>query len=238
MRGESRAKTKPDQTAVPEEVNMKKVNYRSNITGLVKLLKDTKFTSGQLKCLRKTPFWPLFDCLISNEIDLNHCMKYDDVILRIVQIFKQSSGRFYIGDKNIQIFRSDVSLIFGVDCGTKSMDLSYGAKPTTGIIHRMCKDVSRLSVAKIREILSEALKGTKKHDNEEVARLVCMCACVKLFFSTSEETIGWAFYSYMNPLDKMIEYDWAESIRATLMGSLGQNCGKPGRVTGCGMLLM
>ncbi|CAL5368348.1 unnamed protein product [Camellia sinensis] len=80
-RGESRAKTKPDQTAVPEEVNMKKVNYRSNITGLVKLLKDTKFTSGQLKCLRKTPFWPLFDCLISNEIDLNHCMKYDDVIV-------------------------------------------------------------------------------------------------------------------------------------------------------------
>ncbi|THG03397.1 hypothetical protein TEA_011034 [Camellia sinensis var. sinensis] len=237
-RGESRSKTKPDQTAVPEEVNMKKVNYRSNITGLVKLLKDTKFTSGQLKCLRKTPFWPLFDSLISNEIDLNHCMKYDDIIVRIVQTFKQSSGRFYIGDKNIQIFRSDVSLIFGVDCGTKSMDLSYGAKPTTGIIHRMCKDVSRLSAAKIREILREALKGTKKHDNEEVARLVCMYACVKLFFSTSGETIGWVFYSYMDPLHKMIEYDWAESIRATLMGSLGQNCEKPGRVTGCVMLLM
>ncbi|GMP77262.1 hypothetical protein CsSME_00033587 [Camellia sinensis var. sinensis] len=237
-RGESRFKTKPDQTAVPEEVNMKKVNYRSNLTGLVKLLKDTKFTNGQLKCLRKTPFWPLFDRLISNGIDLNHCMKYDDVIVRIVQTFKQSSGRFYIGDKNIQIFRSDVSLIFGVDCGTKSMDLSYGAKPTSGIIHRMCKDVSRLSAAKIREILREALKGTKKHDDEEVARLVCMYACVKLFFSTSGETIGWVFYSYMDPLHKMIEYDWAESIRATLMGSLGQNCGKPGRVTGCVMLLM
>ncbi|CAL5342178.1 unnamed protein product [Camellia sinensis] len=118
------------------------------------------------------------------------------------------------------------------------MDLSYGAKPTTGIIHRMCKDVSRLSVTKIREILSEALKGTKKQDNEEVARLVCMYACVKLFFSTSGETIGWAFYSYMNPLDNMIEYDWAESIRATLMGSSGQNCGKPGRITGCVMLLV
>ena len=87
-RGESRAKAKPDQTAVPEEVNMKKVNYRSNITRFVKLLKDTKFTSGQLKCLRKTSFWPLFDCLITNEIDLNNCMKYDDVSVRIVQTFK------------------------------------------------------------------------------------------------------------------------------------------------------
>ena len=82
---------------------MKKVNYRSNITGLVKLLKNTKFTSGQLKCLKKTPFWPLFDCLISNEVDLNHCMKYDDVIVRIVQTFKPSSERFYIGDKSIHI---------------------------------------------------------------------------------------------------------------------------------------
>ncbi|GMQ10211.1 hypothetical protein CsSME_00053303 [Camellia sinensis var. sinensis] len=100
-KGESRAKAKPDQTAVLEEVNMKKVNYLSNITGLVKLLKDTKFTSSQWKCLRKTPFWPLFDCLISNEVNLNHCMKYDDVIVRIVQTFKPSSGRFYIGDKNI-----------------------------------------------------------------------------------------------------------------------------------------
>ncbi|GMP63231.1 hypothetical protein CsSME_00025000 [Camellia sinensis var. sinensis] len=114
---------------------MKKVNYRSNITGLVKLLKDTKFTSGQLKCLRKTPFWPLFDCLTSNEVNLNHCVKYDDVIVRIVQTFKPSSERFYIADKSIQIFRSDVSLIFGVDCNTKSMDLSYGAKPTTSITH-------------------------------------------------------------------------------------------------------
>ncbi|GMP66324.1 hypothetical protein CsSME_00026723 [Camellia sinensis var. sinensis] len=95
------AKGKPDQTASAEQVNMKKVNYRSNITRSVKLLKDTKFTNGQLKCLRKTPFWPLFDCLISNEVDLNHCMKYDDVIICIVQTFKPSSRRFYIKDKSI-----------------------------------------------------------------------------------------------------------------------------------------
>ncbi|GMP63230.1 hypothetical protein CsSME_00024999 [Camellia sinensis var. sinensis] len=42
----------------------------------------------------------------------------------------------------------------------------------------------------------------------------------------------------MDPLDNMIEYDWAESIQATLMGSVGQNWRKPGRVTGCVMLLM
>ncbi|GMP78177.1 hypothetical protein CsSME_00034220 [Camellia sinensis var. sinensis] len=42
----------------------------------------------------------------------------------------------------------------------------------------------------------------------------------------------------MDPLDNMIEYDWTKSIRAFLMGSMGQNWGKLGRVTRCVMLLM
>ncbi|GMP23655.1 hypothetical protein CsSME_00001174 [Camellia sinensis var. sinensis] len=155
-------------------------------------------------------------------------MKYDDVIVHIVQTFKPSSGRFFIGEKNIQIFRSNVSFIFRVDWGTKPMNLFYGAKPTIGIIHRMCKDISRLNAAKIRKILNEALNGTKKQDNEEVARLVCMYALLKLIFSTSEEIIGWAFYSYMDPLDKMLEYDWADSIRTTLMELVGQSWGNQG----------
>ncbi|GMP71342.1 hypothetical protein CsSME_00029794 [Camellia sinensis var. sinensis] len=42
----------------------------------------------------------------------------------------------------------------------------------------------------------------------------------------------------MDPLEYMIKYDWAESTRATLMGLVGQNWEKSGRVTGCVMLLM
>ncbi|GMQ08716.1 hypothetical protein CsSME_00052322 [Camellia sinensis var. sinensis] len=59
------SKRKRDEYHVEEEspqantssnVDMQRVNYRSNMTGLVKLIKSTKFTQAQLGCLRQTPF--------------------------------------------------------------------------------------------------------------------------------------------------------------------------------------
>ncbi|GMP99877.1 hypothetical protein CsSME_00047189 [Camellia sinensis var. sinensis] len=67
----------------------------------------------------------------------------------------------------MNIYDSNIKLIFDVDCGTKPMDISYGAKPKTGIIR--CKNVSRLISKWIRTLLTEALKSKKKYDNEEVA---------------------------------------------------------------------
>ncbi|GMP50598.1 hypothetical protein CsSME_00017150 [Camellia sinensis var. sinensis] len=69
----------------------------------------------------------------------------------------------------MNIHDNDIKLIFGVDCGTKTMDISYGAKPKTGIINKRCKNVSRLTSKWICTLLTEALKGKKKDDNEEVA---------------------------------------------------------------------
>ncbi|KAL7247876.1 hypothetical protein ACSBR2_002726 [Camellia fascicularis] len=118
------------------------------------------------------------------------------------------------------------------------MDISYGAKPKTGIINKRCKNVSRLTSKWIRTLLTEALKGKKKDDNEKVARLVCIYACQKHFFSTNGETIGWGYYAHMVPLESMQEYDWAKQIRTTLTSSISQNDKNPAKVTGCVMLLM
>ncbi|THG13394.1 hypothetical protein TEA_018008 [Camellia sinensis var. sinensis] len=138
----------------------------------------------------------------------------------------------------MKIHNSDIKLIFGVDCGSKPMDITYGAKPKTGIVNRRCKNVSRLTSKWIQTLLTEALKGKKKDDNEEVARLVCMYACQKLFFSTSGETIGWGYYAHMVPLESMQQYDWAKQIRTMLTSSISQNDKNPAKVTGCVMLLM
>ncbi|KAL7175137.1 hypothetical protein ACSBR2_028858 [Camellia fascicularis] len=151
------------------------------MTGLVKLMKSTKFTQTQLGCLQQTPFWHLLDALRNSEIDLDKCMKYDDVVVHVLQMYKASKDAFYIREKKMNIYDNDIKLIFGVDCGIKSMDISYGAKPKTGIINKRCKNVSRLTSKWIRTLLIEALKGKKKGDSEEVARLVCMYACQKLF---------------------------------------------------------
>ncbi|CAL5405281.1 unnamed protein product [Camellia sinensis] len=138
----------------------------------------------------------------------------------------------------MNIHNSDIKLIFGVDCGSKPMDISYGAKPKTGIVNKICKNASWLTSKWIRTLLTKALKGKKKDDNEEVARLVCMYACQKFFFSTSGETIGWGYYAHMVPLETMREYDWAKQIRTTLTSYISQNDKNPAKVTSCVMLLM
>ncbi|KAL7209232.1 hypothetical protein ACSBR1_030880 [Camellia fascicularis] len=165
-------------------------------------------------------------------------MKYDDVVVHVLQMYKASKDAFYIGEKKMNIHDNDIKLIFGVDCGIKPMDISYGAKPKTDIINKRCKNVSRLTSKWIRTFLTEALKDKKKDDNEEVARLVCMYACQKLLFLTSGETIGWGYYAHVVPLESMQEYDWAKQIRTMLTSSISQNDKKLEKVTGCVMLLM
>ncbi|GMP88711.1 hypothetical protein CsSME_00040595 [Camellia sinensis var. sinensis] len=133
------------QANTSSNVDMRRVNYRSNMTGLVKLMESTKFTQAQLGFLQQTPFWHLLDALRNSEIDLDKCMKYDDVVVHVLQMYKASKDAFYIGEKKMNIHDSDIKLIFGVDCGIKPMDISYGAKPKTGIINKKCKNVSWLT---------------------------------------------------------------------------------------------
>ncbi|KAL7207713.1 hypothetical protein ACSBR1_029626 [Camellia fascicularis] len=67
------------------------------MTGLVKLMKSTKFTEVQFDCLRRTPFGQLSDALRTGEINLDKCMKYDDVVVHVLQTYKASKDAFYIG---------------------------------------------------------------------------------------------------------------------------------------------
>ena len=201
-------------------------------------MSTTKFTDGQLKCLKRTPFWMMFDALINKKIELSSCMKYDDVIAKIIETFNPASNCFKIGPKSVKLSTHDIKLIFGIDCGSVPMETAYGSKPTFGLIGKKCKDTQRLTSKNIRSLIDDALGGRKKSDNEEVARLISLYACLKLFYSTTGETIGWAYYQHMEHLDKMREYDWAETIKSTLMNSIELHHQRPERVTGRVMALM
>ncbi|CAL5324538.1 unnamed protein product [Camellia sinensis] len=206
------------------------------MTGLVKLMSTTKFTDGHLKFLKRTPFCMMFDALINTKIELSSCMKYDDVIAKIIETYNPASNSFKIGPKSLKLSAHDIKLIFGVDCGSMPMKTAYGSKSTFGLISKKCKDTQRLTSKNIRSLIDDALVGRKKSDNEEVAMLISLYACLKLFYSTTGETIGWAYYQHMEHLDKMREYDWAETIKSTLMNSIELHHRRPNR--GCVMALM
>ncbi|CAL5373353.1 unnamed protein product [Camellia sinensis] len=132
-------KTHEEETApadVKPNVDMNKVNYRSNMTDLVKLMSTTKFTDGQLKCLKRTPFWMMFDALINTKIELSSCMKYDDVIAKIIETYNRVSNCFKIGPKSVKLYAHDIKLIFGIDYGFVPMETAYGSKPTFGLISK------------------------------------------------------------------------------------------------------
>ncbi|XP_028091414.1 26S proteasome regulatory subunit 6A homolog [Camellia sinensis] len=104
------------------------------MTGLIKLMSTTKFTNGQLKFLKRTPFWMMFDILINTKIELLSYMKYDDVIAKIIETYNLASNSFEIGPKFLKLSTHDIKLIFGVDCESMPMETSYGSKPTFGLI--------------------------------------------------------------------------------------------------------
>ena len=87
-------KDKLEQIANLPKVNMKKVNYWSNIIGLVKLMTSTKISDPQLDCLKETPIWQLFDVLRIGKVDLNKCMKFNDVIAWVLETDKASKDTF------------------------------------------------------------------------------------------------------------------------------------------------
>ncbi|KAL7214969.1 hypothetical protein ACSBR1_027200 [Camellia fascicularis] len=74
-------------------------------------MKSTKFTQAQLGYLRQTPFWHLLDALRNGEIDLNKCMKCDDVVVHVLQMYKASKDAFYIGEKKMNIQNNDIKLV-------------------------------------------------------------------------------------------------------------------------------
>ncbi|GMP37822.1 hypothetical protein CsSME_00009334 [Camellia sinensis var. sinensis] len=104
-------------------------------------------------------------------------------------------------------------------------------------MQRRCANVSWISSKVIKDLLSEAICGRTERDEEDVAKLVCLYICAKLFFATTGEHIGWAFVRVINKLDTLKQYDWIATIRNTLIGSLNEIHNRPERVSGCVFLI-
>lgn len=123
--------------------------------------------------------------------------------------------------------------MFGLQCGDQHVDLTPGTRPASDFIQRRCSGVGRITASLIRNLLDDAVKCKTVRDEEDTAKLLCLYFCVKLFFSTSDETINWVFVRYIDNLDTLQTYDWTAAILNTLMGLLREFYQTPKKVTGC-----
>lgn len=216
-----------------------RLTFRSNMVTIVKLLQHIKLRNEHINGLKKTPFWLLFDAILKNKLNYKQCRKYDDIALKIIQTYQPgSSGSFQLGPETVKLTTEDIKSIFGISCGDEPMHLGYGNKSISSFLTRRSIQTERLSSTTIIDLLQKALKGKKKEDTEDVIRMLCMYTCLKLFFSTSGTTVGWVFLNYMEDINSMRKYNWAEAIRNTLMSSIEKYHKNPAKVTGCVMALL
>ncbi|XP_028097860.1 uncharacterized protein LOC114297598 [Camellia sinensis] len=82
------------------------------------------------------------------------------------------------------------------------------------------------------------MRGNTERNEEDVAKLVYLYVCAKLFFAHTGESICWAYVRVIDKLDTLHLYDWIGMIRSTLISSLNELHNRPKNVTGCVIALL
>ncbi|KAL7258752.1 hypothetical protein ACSBR1_004785 [Camellia fascicularis] len=179
----------------------------------------------------------MIDAVRVHELDPKLFKKCDATVCRIIQTYDPEDEKFHIGGAKLPLRNNDIRLIFGVQCGKEKLDLTQDGKGPPDFMQRRCANVSRISSKLIKDLLAEAISGRTER-NEDVAKLLCLYVCAKLFFATTGEHIGWVFVRMIDKLDTLKHYDWTATIRNTLIGSLHGMHNRPAKLTGCVVALL
>ncbi|KAL7162251.1 hypothetical protein ACSBR2_042684 [Camellia fascicularis] len=196
--------------------------YRSNISGLISTVLELELHDRHIRQLQKTPFWVMIDAIHVHELDPKSFKKCDATVCRIIQTYNPEDEKFHIGGAKLPLRNNDIRLIFGVQCGKEKLDLTQGGKGPSDFMQRRRANVTRISSEVIKDLLAEAICGRTERDEEDVAKLLCL----------------YAFVRVINKLDTLRHYDWTATIRNTLVGSLNEMHNRPKKVTGCVVSLL
>ncbi|KAI8021519.1 hypothetical protein LOK49_LG03G00475 [Camellia lanceoleosa] len=175
-----------------------KAMYRSNISGVIKTVLELEFGEGHLRKIRKTPFTAMIDAIRAHNLNPQSFKKCDATVCRIIKTYNPKDEKFRIGGAKLPLRNNDIRLIFGVQCGKDKLDLSQGQKGPLDFMQRSCPNVRRMSSKVIKDLLMEAIRGHTVRDEQDVAKLLCLFICAKLFFATTDEHIGWSFVRVIN----------------------------------------
>ncbi|GMP74099.1 hypothetical protein CsSME_00031623 [Camellia sinensis var. sinensis] len=210
-----------------------RLNFLSNIADLIKIVYEVNLTDQHLVHLRKTPFWLRFKAVLISDLDHTEFRKCNEMVVKIIQTYSVQKGKFVIGGRPVEFTDEDVRLLFRLQCGNAFLDLTARPRPIVDFVQQRCRGVSRITMKFVRDLPVDAAVGSTPIEFEDTAKLLCLYACVKLFFSTSGESVSWTFVRYMDNLDAMKLYDWVGWVRSTLMCSVRDFHWTPHKVTGC-----
>ncbi|KAI8530182.1 hypothetical protein RHMOL_Rhmol11G0036000 [Rhododendron molle] len=196
---------------------------RSNLQSVIKLLKDTKLSPEHVASLEKIPFWLLIQAIVDEKLVSDCCRKFDGVVVKVIKSYQEGTKSFRLANKNVELTRDDVKLIFGISCGDEDMVDRNMKKEDTELAQRQQFKEARLSITTIRQKIKELKSSKEQQDIDDVARLLCLFLCVTLFCSTTGTTANWCHVHYLDNLENVKKCDWIGAIRNYLLKSIHRN---------------
>ena len=215
-----------------------KGTYRSNMQVLIKIMEDVKLRDEHIALLKKTPFWLLFDALINKKLKSDHSLKYDDIVVKIIQSYEKDGKTFNIGGKKVSFTKNDVRLILGISGGEQPLKITYKQKKDVSFVKRRNITDRRLTAKVIRKMIEKYVKSNKQKNVKDTVRLLCLYLCLGLLFSGSGTSIGWDYLQCMEDIEMLRKFDWCEAVRSKLMTSIEHYHEQPSKVTSCVMVLL
>ncbi|KAG5521455.1 hypothetical protein RHGRI_033873 [Rhododendron griersonianum] len=164
---------------------------RCNMQAMIRLMKGFPVTPALKDSLKKTPFWNLINAFIEQKVKSDHCRKFDEVVVKIVESYDANTRTFRLGNKHVMLEREDVKLIFGISCGNEEINQGYCKKEDVQLAVKWKIKEKRLDTSIIKKLLKDKQNSKLEEDMDDIARLLCLFLCETLFFSTSGTTINW-----------------------------------------------
>lgn len=156
----------------------------------VKLVTISPLRGGHFEQLKRTPFWIMIEAIRINKLNHNDFRKFDEAILKIIRTHDKYCDAFNIGRDLVKLYRSDIRLLFGIQCGTRHLDLSPCQRPTSDFIQWRSNNTIRITSKLVKTLFKEAVCRQNRLDEEDAAKLLTLYVCGKLFFTNSGETIS------------------------------------------------
>ncbi|KAI8009695.1 hypothetical protein LOK49_LG06G02637 [Camellia lanceoleosa] len=226
--------------SVPAAVEPRKMqlNYRSNIAKIVKIVSTSRLTEAHRVHLQRTPFWLMFEAILENDLKTHEFRKCDELVFKLIQTYVSDTGCFHIGNGKLTLRDNDIRLIFGLQCGGQPLLMTPGPRPPSDFIQRRFGLESHISSKLVKTLFCDAVQSTSARDVKDAIKLITLYVYVKLFFSTSDESVSWTLIRIIDKLYSMKLYDWIGAIRSALLGSVKEFHRILGKITGCVVVLL
>ncbi|KAI8027533.1 hypothetical protein LOK49_LG02G02086 [Camellia lanceoleosa] len=129
----------------PRKSGKPRLNFRSNVARIIKLVYAVNLREVHLAHLRTTPFWIMFEAILNNQLDHTEFRKGDDLIVHIVKSYSVREGKFVLGGRGVDVTDDDMKLLFGLQGGSAFLDMTPRPRPVSDFVQRRCPGTSRIT---------------------------------------------------------------------------------------------